>query len=47
VVLSHGQKIDPDKIYFRENLVKVAKSAMVIGAYTGIILDVYFLNGTP
>jgi hypothetical protein len=27
--------------------VKVGKSAMVIGAYAGIILDVYFLNGTP
>lgn len=39
--------INPDKIYYRDNLVKIGRSAMVIGAYAGIIIDVYFLNGTP
>jgi hypothetical protein len=31
----------------RQNFVKIGRCGMVIGAYAGIIIDVYFLGGTP
>ena len=47
MILDSGANINPDHIFYRGKIIYAGRSAMVIGAYAGIIIDVYFLKGTP